>query len=103
MGVRWRWGLACAQVLTVALAVLAALGVGRDVPFGDAALPLFAAAFTVLFAAGAIQTVRERADGEQTLLEDGVRAVGTALCGVLMVVTVAATIYLRFFFSFPDV
>lgn len=97
MRVPGRWVLAGAQGTAVALALLGLAGVVPSMLF-SVVLPL---SFTVLFATGAFLTVRDGRGADRTLWEDGARAVGTAVCGVLMVLNVAATIYFHFFFTFP--
>ena len=62
---------------------------------------LFPVAFTGLFLAGMIQVLRNRRRVSPTA-PDITLSIGTAVCGVMMVMTVALTIWWNFFFTLDN-
>jgi hypothetical protein len=62
---------------------------------------LIPAAFTALFLAGMMQVFRNRKRVSPVAL-DIVLSIGTTLCGVVMVVTVALTTWWNFFFTWSN-
>ena len=95
------WLLPGTQFAAAVLGFMA-IGVvkGKYVPevFIDVLIP---AAFTVLFLAGMIQVLRN-SKRVSPLALDIVLLLGTTVCGVLMVLTVALTIWWNFFFTWGN-
>jgi len=59
-------------------------------------------AFTVLFVAGAIQLVLNRKAFGTAVPSDTMLLIGTTVCGALMALTVAISIWWNFFFNLND-